>query len=234
MSSSATPWMSPLCGDSALAVWLGRAAREAVVVRRFLAGGRRLEGRVRVLAIPYTSITVGMITGRRWVRSRNTAEATPVAQHRVADVADAETVDEHHARADLASPPDPARVELENVTVPAYEHVVARDAGLLGEAGVLGEMAVLAVDRHEVAGSQRGQQQRQLALRGMPGYVDLGVAAVEYLGALPGEVVHGPVDGRLVARDQRGGQHHRVARLDVHPFVLPAGHERQRGEWLAL
>src|SRR6266511_5236590 len=87
------------------------------------------------------------------------AKTAPVAQHRVADVADAETVDEHHARADLPSSPDPAAVQLEHVAVLADEHAIARDAGLHLQAGVLGEMAVLAVDRHEMAGPQRGQQQ---------------------------------------------------------------------------
>ena len=68
-----------LVGRQALReLWPTRVVRVVFAAgRRLLAGAaRRVRGRrVRALAIPHTSMTVGMMTGRRWVRSLNRAEA---------------------------------------------------------------------------------------------------------------------------------------------------------------
>src|SRR4030095_13080674 len=140
------------------------------------------------------------------------------------DVADAEPVDHHHAGPDLAGPVGPAvGRQLDDVAVLADEDVLAGHAGGGGQAGVLGQVPVLAVDGQEVAWPQGGQQQGQLPLGGVAGDVHAGVALVVDLGPEPGQVVDGAVDGGLVARDQRGRQHHGVARLDPDPLVVAAG-----------
>src|ERR687888_1049620 len=69
------------------------------------------------------------------------AELAAVAQDGVADVADAETVDEHHPGGDALGPLQLAAVQLDHVAVLADDHVVAGDAGGLGQARRLGQVA---------------------------------------------------------------------------------------------
>ena len=60
-----------------------------------------------------------------------------------------------------------------------------------------------------------------LLARGVPGHVHSGVALVDYAGVQPHELVDDPVDGVLVAGDERGGEDDRVPGLDGDGAVLP-------------
>ena len=57
--------------------------------------------------------------------------------------------------------------------------------------------------------------------------VDVGQLMIQDLGAQPEEVVQGAVDQLLVARDRRGGDHHRVAGHQAHVAVLAVCHPHQ-------
>ena len=109
-----------------------------------------------------------------------------------------------------------------------------RHPGLDGQVGVGHQVPHLAVHRHHVAGLDDVVAVEQLAGTGVAGHVHQGVALVDDVGAEPAETVDHPVDRVLVARDQRAGQHHGVAGLQLDDRVLPVGHPGQRGQRLAL
>src|SRR5680860_1517647 len=78
-----------------------------------------------------------------------------VAQHRAADIAHAQSVDEDHAGAEGLPPGHHAVVQHDGVAVLADEGPVRFEPGLLGDALVRHQGAVLAVHRHGVAPPRR-------------------------------------------------------------------------------
>ena len=72
-----------------------------------------------------------------------------------------------------------------------------------GDPRVLRQLAVLAVDRHEVARPDQRQHQLQLFLAAVARDVDVLDALVDDVGAAPREVVHHAADRLLVARESR-------------------------------
>ena len=94
-------------------------------------------------------------------------ELLAVAQDDVADVADAETVDEHDARLHLAVELRRIARKFKNAAVFVEEDVFRRHAEALGELGVAHEHAVFAVHRHEVARTDQIVHELQRVLAGM-------------------------------------------------------------------
>ncbi len=97
-----------------------------------------------------------------------------------------------------------------------------------------GELPVLPVYRHEVARPDQRQHELQLFLAAVPGHVDVLDPLVDDLGAAPGDVVHHPADGLLVARDLPRREHHDVVGLELDVAVVVDGDPRQRRLRLAL
>ena len=129
-----------------------------------------------------------------------------VAQHLVADLAGARAVDQHAADRRLAGDARAVVVELHDVAVLGQQDLAASVAAgehALGDPRVLRQLAVLAVDRHEVARPDQRQHQLQLFLAAVAGDVDVLDALVDHVGAAAGDVVHHPADRLLVARESR-------------------------------
>src|SRR2546425_11955360 len=80
---------------------------------------------------------------------------TPVAQHHLLDIADAESVDENEPRANLVSALHRLSVELGGLAIFKHENPILVDARLAGDLGVLVELAVLAMPGDELPGAHR-------------------------------------------------------------------------------
>src|SRR5919108_4550441 len=161
-------------------------------------------------------------------------EKAPVPKYHGADVSHPEPVDEDGARLDGLGAPNPPPGELQDVAVgdDAYGRTV--DAGARGDLGVQREMAILAVDRNEMAGAHERGELAELAGGGMPRDVHRAGLRVVDGSPRPVESVDDPVHGGLVSRYRARRQDHRVTRLGAHPLVLPGGYERERRQRLTL
>ena len=95
-------------------------------------------------------------------------------------------------------------------------------------------MPVLAVDGHERLRTDDVQEREQLVTTAVPGDVDVGIAAVEHLGAAAGQSVDHPGNRLLIAGDRRRRDEHGVALLQLDGPVLARRHQRQRRERLSL
>ena len=88
--------------------------------------------------------------------------------------------------------------------------------------------------RHYVPWPQDVVAEEKLASACVPGHMDECVAAVYDMRAEPGQAVDHAIDRTLVARDQRAGEHHSVATLELDHRVFAIRHTRQRRQRLAL
>ncbi len=93
--------------------------------------------------------------------------------------------------------------------------VFFRHAHVLGQAPVAHEMAILAVDRHEIARPGELQHRLKLFLARVTGNVDLRNFFVVHLGAAPIKVIDQIGNRFLVAGNELGGKNHGVAGLDL-------------------
>ena len=94
--------------------------------------------------------------------------------------------------------------------------------------------AELAVDRDEVLGLGQAEHQLELLLARVPGDVGALDRVVVHVRAGLEQVVDGPGDVLLVARDRAGADDDRVARLDLHEAVVAVRHAGEAGHRLAL
>ncbi len=162
-------------------------------------------------------------------------QGPPVAQDDLADVAHGQTVDVDVAGGDgRAAPRRAVGEDLDRHPVLDDEDVLRGDPGLDRQAPVLDLHAELAVHRDEVARLGQAEHQLQLFLAGVPGDVGALDRVVEDVRAGLEEVVDGPGDVFLVARDGAGRDDHRVARLDLDEAVVAVGHPGEAGHRLAL
>ena len=129
---------------------------------------------------------------------------------------------------------DAVGVELDRHAVLDDEHVLRVDAGLDRQAAVLDLHPELAVDRDEVLRLGQAEHQLELLLAGVPGDVGALDRVVVDVRAGLEQVVDGPGDVLLVARDRAGADDDRVARLDLDEAVVAVGHAREAGHRLAL
>ena len=97
-----------------------------------------------------------------------------------------------------------------------------------------GQLPVLPMYRHEVARPDEGKHQFQLLVAAVAGDVDVSRAVGHDLGAAPGDVVHHPADGLLVAGNDPGREHDHVVLVELHVPVVVDGDAGQRGQRLAL
>ncbi|MPM45358.1 hypothetical protein SDC9_92045 [bioreactor metagenome] len=162
------------------------------------------------------------------------AEDLAVGQLALGDVADRGAVDEDVRRVDLADDPGPVIAQVHHGTVLADQCTVPRHPGRHREIGVGDQVARLPVHRHRVGRPDDVVAVQQLAGAGMAGDVHHRVALVHHGGAELRQAVDHPEDRVLVAGDQRGGQQHGVAAVQVDDRVLLVGDPRQRRQWLAL
>ena len=124
--------------------------------------------------------------------------------------------------------------QVDHRAVLGDDRPVPRHPGRDGQVAVGHQVPDLAVHRHHVARTDQVVDVEQLAGGGVAGDVHQRVALVHHVGAQPGQPVDHPVDRALVARDQRAGQHHRVAPGEGDHGMLPVGHPGQRRQRLAL
>src|SRR6185369_7450863 len=125
---------------------------------------------------------------------------------------------------DVSHQLDPAVDQIDDITVLADRHPVLVDSGLDRQPGVGAQVPPLTVHRQEVARLHDVQQVEELASGRVTGDVHSNHVLVHDEGAGPGQLVDDPVDAGFVARDQRGGQHHGVARADVDVPVVAGRH----------
>src|SRR5665647_3097246 len=136
-----------------------------------------------------------------------------------------------HANAELAirTGVDPAGVIVakDGMTIDLI------DAGADGQLGVGVQVLGLTVHREHVARPHDVVAVHELPGTGVTGHMHLRVALVHHVRAQVGQLVDDPVDGALVARDQRAGQEHDVARVNG-DLVVTAGHPGHRSHRLTL
>ncbi len=165
-------------------------------------------------------------SSERWRRSRSATSR---------DVADAEPVDERDARLD---PVDDARrgsrAKLDHGAVLGDHDAVGRHARVPGELAVRREHPVLAVRRHDAAGSHEGEHRAQLLGAGVPGDVHVRDLLVQHLGAHLGEPVDRVVHAQLVPRHGLRREDDGVAAVDRDRRMVVVGDPRERRHRLAL
>ena len=106
---------------------------------------------------------------------------------------------------------------------------------MLRQLRVLRELPVLSVHWHEVLRPHQVEDQLQFLFAGVPGDVQRRVhAAIYHVRATLGEVVQHPVDRLLIAGNDAGAEHDRVAAIDCEMFVVPDSHAGERGHRFAL
>ena len=164
-------------------------------------------------------------------------EVTTIAQHLVGHLARACRVDEHAARRRLLREAGPVPVELDDVAVLRQEDLQlavgpAHDA--LRHPRMLGELAVLAMDRHEIAWLDQREHELQLLGAGVSRHVHVLHVVGDHGGPAPGDVAHRPRDCLLVARDRPRREHYRIVGTDLDVAMVVDGDAGQRRPRLAL
>ena len=129
-------------------------------------------------------------------------ERAAVLERGLGDPADDLAVDVHVARRDLAGDLRLALDQVDDDAVVGQDDAVGVDAGADREVGVGAQVAVLAVDRHDVARLHEVVAVDELTGAGVARDVHLGVALVDDVGAPAGEAVDDAGDGVLVAGDR--------------------------------
>ena len=146
-------------------------------------------------------------------------ELASVTQDRLADVPDAQPVDEGHPRLHaLAAAQD--LTDLDGVPVLADKDALIGDAHLAGEARVVGEVSELPVNGNEPPRPDEVQHELELLGCRMPGDVHGSNRHVKHVRTRPVEPIERAMDRRLVPGDDRRGQDDRVTALELHPLVL--------------
>ena len=152
----------------------------------------------------------------------------------VADIANAEAVDEDAAGIDMARLMAGTVRELKDLAVVADEDVVLGDAHHDGQVTVGLEHTVFAVDRDEILRLDQFQHEFQFFLAGMARYVDFLIPAGDDVGTEAHEVIDGAADAGFIARDRRCRNDDRIARHDADTAVIVRSHARQAGHRFAL
>src|SRR5262249_31362687 len=124
------------------------------------------------------------------------------------------------------------------------QYVAALDLQHLADGAVHGgseftmspKLAILAVNRNEVAGFNQVNDELEFFLAGMPTHVHWRRRAifVNHMRLAAKHVVNHAVDRLLVARDDAGGEHHRVPWLDAGVLVVIDRSARESRHGLAL
>ena len=83
-----------------------------------------------------------------------------------------------------------------------------------GQLPVFHEMAVLAVNRDEIAGLDHVYEYLQLFLIGVPGDMDVFDLLVDYIRPVPAQVVYDVLNGALVSGNEPRGKDYRIPFLD--------------------
>ena len=104
----------------------------------------------------------------------------------------------------------------------------------LGDAGVLRQLAVLAVNRHEVARPDQREHQLQLLGAAVSGDVDVLHVGRDDVGAAAGDVAHRAGDRLLVAGNRARREHHGVVGTELDEAVIVDGDARERRLRFAL
>src|SRR5438876_2957824 len=106
----------------------------------------------------------------------------------------------------------------------------------LGEFGMQLQLPVLAVDRNEVFRFDQVNDQFQFFLAGVAAHVNWwrGSVFVDDVCLAPEQVIDHAIDRLLIAGNDAGGKHNRVAFFDLGMFVIVYGSTRQRRHRFAL
>ena len=161
-------------------------------------------------------------------------ELLAVAQDDVADVADAEAVDEHDACLHLAVEFRRVAREFKNATVFVEKDVLLGHAEALCKLGMAHKHAVLAVHGHEVARADQIVHELQGVLAGMTRDMDALAPAVDDVSAELQQKIDGLADVTFVAGNRRRRDDDGVHRRDVDLAMRAHRHARQGGHRLAL
>jgi len=164
-------------------------------------------------------------------------QMTAIAQHFVADLAGPRVVDQHAPDRRLPGDSRAGLVEDDDVAILGEENLglrVASGEHALGHAGMLRQLAILAMDRDEVARAHEREHQLELFLAAVAGDVDVLDAFVNHVGAAPGKVIDHAPDRLLVPRNRARRDHDRVVVSDLDEAMVVDGHARQRRHRFAL
>src|SRR5262245_49970779 len=125
------------------------------------------------------------------------SEMSAIAENFVADLAGARAVDQHASHRRFAGNARAFVIELNDIAILREKNSGPRFAPCkyaAGHAGVPGELTVLAMYRHEVAGSDERQHQLELFLATVSRHMDVLDTFVYHVRAAPGDVVQDASD----------------------------------------
>src|ERR1044071_4461299 len=157
-----------------------------------------------------------------------------IANHHVADIADALAVDENFAHLDRLGLVRAVRGQLQNVAVLEQKAIGRRHAHVLSQPSVSHQVAILAVDRHEVARPGELEHRLQLFLARMAGNVNLRDLLVVHLRATPVKMIDQIGNRLLVAGNELRRKDYGVAGRYFDSLVIIQSDPVQHGQRLAL
>ena len=156
-----------------------------------------------------------------------------VLQVALGDLTDGAAVNVQVLAGNLAHHGRHAIAQIHNGAGLAEQHVLLRNAGLHRQVTAGNQVANLAVNRHNVLRLENVVAVKQLTRGSVTGNVNLRVALVHHVSAQLHEGVNDAEDAGLVTGNQRGGEHHGVAGLNLN-LVVTVRHARQCRHRLAL
>src|SRR5579871_114922 len=164
-------------------------------------------------------------------------EVTTIANHQVFHHVGARAgVDANAPHGHTAGLAGAGLIEFQNI--PAFEgdHLAHRALHGGGQFPVAAQLAEFAVDRNEIARLHQVDNQLELLLAGVAADVYRGVRTVlvDDVGVTAEEVVDHAVNSFLVARNDAGRKHHRVADFDLGVLVVVHRGAGERRHGLAL
>src|SRR6202158_504698 len=157
-----------------------------------------------------------------------------VAQPHLLDVPHSESVDVNQPGADLLAPLDVIGVELDCLAILDDDDPVFGHARLTRDLGVQQELAVLAVDRNEVARPRRVEHLAQLVPLRVTCYVHVAHLRVEDASAVAVQVVDSLVEHSLVTRNRPRRDHDPIASQCIDEWMALRRKPCERRHRLAL
>ena len=158
---------------------------------------------------------------------------TAVLQIALGDLTDGAAVNVQVLAGNLAHHGRHAIAQIHNGAGLAEQHILLRNTGLHRQITASDQVANLAVNGHNVLRLENVVAVQQLTRGSVTGNVNLRVALVHHVSAQLHEGVDDAEDAGLVTGNQRGGEHHGVAGLNLN-LVVAVRHTGQCRHRLAL
>ena len=161
------------------------------------------------------------------------AQDAAVLQIALGDLTDRAAVNVQVLAGNLAHHRGHAIAQIHDGAGLAEQHALLRNTGLHRQVAAGNQVANLTVNRHNVLRLENVVAVQQLTRSSVTGNVNLRIALVHHVSSQLHEGVNDTEDAGLVTGNQRGCEHHGIARLNLN-LVVTVRHARQCRHRLAL